>query len=278
MISLAFLAGVLAAFNPCGFVLLPAYLTTIIVGEDLQVGRWKQNNRALRFSFGMTLGFIAVFGSFALVISSISSSIAKYLPILTVVVGIGLLAIAISLMLGKTLVLRKLANPNIAPTTRWLSQVGYGISFALASLSCTVGPFLAITASAIAQHKLITTFSLFISYALGMGGVVLVLALLVAMAKSGLIKKFKQSQGRISRFSGYFLFVVGLYETWYGWYEIRISRGDNSHDPIISFAISLQSKLIQWLANLGAVTLLVGVVAITGVLLTIQMKKRSAIR
>ena len=184
MISLAFLAGVLAAFNPCGFVLLPAYLTTIIVGEDLQVGRWKQNNRALRFSFGMTLGFIAVFGSFALVISSISSSIAKYLPILTVVVGIGLLAIAISLMLGKTLVLRKLANPNIAPTTRWLSQVGYGISFALASLSCTVGPFLAITASAIAQHKLITTFSLFISYALGMGGVVLVLALLVAMTVS----------------------------------------------------------------------------------------------
>ena len=57
MISLAFLAGVLAAFNPCGFVLLPAYLTSIIVGDDDNQNSWKYNSRAIRFSLGMTIGW-----------------------------------------------------------------------------------------------------------------------------------------------------------------------------------------------------------------------------
>jgi cytochrome c biogenesis protein CcdA len=272
--SLAFLAGVLAAFNPCGFVLLPAYLASIIVGENDPEPGWKTHIRALKFSAGMTLGFIGVFGGFALLLSSVSGSIMPYLPYVTVAVGVILILISLSLILGQTLILRKLANPNIAPTRGWLSQIGYGLSFALASLSCTIGPFLAITAAAIANGNIFSTFTLFAVYAIGMGSVVLLLALSVSTARIGLITKLKKSQGKISKFSGYFLLLVGLYQSWYGVYEIRILRGDNSSDPIISFAISIQSKITQSIANLGTGNIILSVALITSVLLFLGTRKR----
>jgi hypothetical protein len=43
-----------------------------------------------------------------------------------------------------------LAGHGSAPTAAsWWSQIGYGVSFALASLSCTIAPFLAVTAGAL---------------------------------------------------------------------------------------------------------------------------------
>ena len=274
MLSLAFLAGVLAAFNPCGFVLLPAYLTSIIMGEKAHGQKWAADLRALKFSTGMTVGFIGVFGSFALLLASISSSIERFLPMVTLLVGAILIFISISLIMGRTLILRKLANPNIAPTHSWLSQIGYGISFALASLSCTVGPFLAITAAAISKGNALSTLTLFTTYAIGMGSVVLLLALLVVTARLGIITNLKSSQGKISTLSGYILLVVGLYEAWYGWYEIRILRGNNSSDPIVSFATSIQSKVTQWIANLGSGTIVLSLLLLISVLLLINFRRR----
>lgn len=277
MLSLAFLAGVLAAFNPCGFVLLPAYLASIIVGENDHTQGWTTHIRALKFSAGMTSGFIFVFGGFALLLSSVSSSIGRYLPVVTLLVGFVLILVSVSLIFGRTLILRKLANPNIAPTRGWLSQIGYGLSFALASLSCTIGPFLAITVAAIAKGNIFNTFTLFAIYAIGMGSVVLVLALLVSTAQIGLISKLKRSQGAISKFSGYFLLLVGLYESWYGWYEIRILRGDNRADRIVSFAISIQSKITQTIANVGTGVLILSITLLTALLLFVSSRKRKLI-
>jgi cytochrome c-type biogenesis protein len=274
VLSLAFLAGVLAAFNPCGFVLLPAYLTSIILGEEIPGNRWADDFRAVKFSAGMTLGFIGVFGSFALLLTSISTSIERYLPFFTLLVGFFLIIISVFLVMGKSLILRKLANPNIAPTRGWLSQIGYGVSFALASLSCTVGPFLTITAAAISKRDALSTFALFTTYAIGMGSVVLLLGLLVVTARLELITKLKRSQGKISTFSGYFLLVVGFYEGWYGWYEIRILHGNNSSDPIVSFVTILQSKVTQWLANLGFVTIFLGILSLSMVLLITNFRKQ----
>jgi len=272
--SLAFLAGVLAAFNPCGFVLLPAYLASIIIGDNKSEPEWMTHLRALKFSAGMTSGFIGVFGGFALLLSTVSGSILPYLPYVTVAVGVILILISLSLIFGQTLILRKLANPNIAPTKGWISQIGYGISFALASLSCTIGPFLAITSAAIANGDVFRTFMLFVVYAMGMGSVVLLLALSVSTTRTGFINKLKRSQGKISILSGYFLLLVGLYQSWYGVYEIRILRGDNSSDPIISFAISIQSKITQSIANLGTGNIILFVALSTSVLLILSFRKR----
>ena len=267
LFSLALLAGALAAFNPCGFGLLPAYLTHVIAGGANPVPGPSLYLRAIRFSLGMTVGFIGVFGGFALFITPIAGTVQKYLPVVTILVGIMLIAWSVSLLLGKNLFLKKIANPNIAPNEKWLSQVGYGVTFALASLSCTIGPFLAITATAVRSRNFLKSLILFATYSLGMGLVVLILALSVAGTRSRFLGKIKSSNHLISILTGLFFLVVGLYQTWYGWFEIRILRGDPVSDPIITFAISIQSRIVRALADVGSISLVILSSAIIAVLL-----------
>jgi cytochrome c-type biogenesis protein len=257
-LSLAILAGALAAFNPCGFALLPAYLVSLVVDREIRQSKSELYRRALKFTSAMTLGFIAVFGSFATLISPFTGSISRYLPILTELVGLVLLAVGIALLRGRSFTMARVWSPNIAPTNAWRTQIGYGVTFALASLSCTIGPFLAITATAVQTKNVLKVIILFSTYALGMGIVVLILALLVATAQNTWIKRIRNSQKLIGRIGGVLLIAVGLYEAWYGWYEIRILRGGNSADPVINFAIRIQSQITSWVANLGSVTILLG--------------------
>jgi cytochrome c-type biogenesis protein len=268
LFSLSLLAGALAAFNPCGFVLLPAYLTSLILTGDIAERKTSIYLRATRFSLGMTVGFIGVFGGFALVVAPFARSIEKFLPIITIIVGIALLSLAIPLILGKSFFLKKLANPNIAPTKSWLSQVGYGITFALVSLSCTVGPFLAISAAAISTKNPIKIITIFITYALGMATIVLTLSLFVATAETRIFAIIRRSQGLIGRFSGVLLLIVAVYEIWYGYYEIRIFSGRAISDPIITFASGLQSRVTQLLSGLGVPFLisLLFLLVLTGIL------------
>lgn len=265
-LSLALLAGALAAFNPCGFALLPAYLISLLVDKENPQSKAELYGRALKFAAAMTFGFILVFGAFATIISPFIGSIARYLPYLTIVVGAALLAVGAALVSGRSFALAKIRNPNIAPTGKWRTQIGYGITFALASLSCTIGPFLAITATAIQAKSIVKVIVLFAAYALGMGIVVLVLALLVASARNNWVYKIRNSQMIIGKISGVILIAVGIYVAWYGWYEIRVLRGDNSSDPIINFAIRIQSEITGWVANLGS-----GAIFLTGIVVAVVL-------
>ena len=276
-LSLAILAGALAAFNPCGFALLPAYLVSLVVDRDIHQSKSELYLRALKFTAAMTLGFIVVFGLFATLISPFIGSIARYLPLLTELVALVLLVVGAALLRGRSFTMAKIWNPNIAPTSAWRTQIGYGVTFALASLSCTIGPFLAITATAVQTKSVLKIIILFSTYALGMGIVVLILALMVATAQSTWINRIRQSQKFIGRIGGLLLIGVGMYEAWYGWYEIRVLRGENSSDPIINFAIRIQSQITSWVANLGSGTILAGGAIATLALATsfVLAKRRS---
>jgi cytochrome c-type biogenesis protein len=271
-LSLAILAGSLAAFNPCGFALLPAYLISLLVDKEVQQSKTDLYKRAIKFSMAMTLGFIFVFGSFATVISPFTGSIARYLPFLTEFIGIALLVIGFTLIRGRSFNLAKFRTPNIAPTGKWRTQIGYGITFALASLSCTIGPFLAITATAVQSKSIFKIIVLFTTYALGMGIVVLVLAFITAAARNNAIIRIRNSQGLIAKIGGVFLVIVGIYEVWYGWFEIRVLSGENSSDAFINFASKIQSAITGWVANLGT-----GKILLIGSLVALALTSRFAI-
>ncbi|MBA3620363.1 MAG: cytochrome c biogenesis protein CcdA, partial [Acidothermales bacterium] len=93
-LALALVAGAVAAVNPCGFALLPAYLTLLLArsSDGGTPGVRGQVVRAVRFSLAMTAGFVAVFGAFGAVIAQLSLSIERYLPVVTVAIGVVLLA------------------------------------------------------------------------------------------------------------------------------------------------------------------------------------------
>ena len=79
LLALALGAGMLAAVNPCGFALLPAYLSLLVVG-DQPATRPRAVGRALALTAAMTSGFVVVFGVFGLAVAPFAAGVQRYLP------------------------------------------------------------------------------------------------------------------------------------------------------------------------------------------------------
>ncbi len=279
VLALAFVAGAVAAFNPCGFALLPAYLTMLVASPSGDPGRGAAAARALRFTAGMTVGFVAVFGAFALVIAPLAVSIERWLPVLTVVLGVVLVALGAWLLAGRELALPALRRGGRAPSRSWWSKVGYGVTFALASLSCTIAPFLAVTTTALRTGSVPGVVAAFVVYALGMGAVVGVLALAAATASSSITARLRRASPVIARLSGALLLLAGAYVAWYGWFELRVLGGQQVDDPVVDAAIGVQgwlTRLVVGLGTGGVAAVAVVVLAVAAVVVVRGVRRRRA--
>jgi cytochrome c biogenesis protein CcdA len=181
-LAFALAAGLLAAFNPCGFALLPSFLLLLVSGRGGAL-------RALRLSAAMTAGFITVFGVAGVLIGVATAPIQQHLPWLTVVIGAGLVLVGGWLLSGREL---QVPIPRLnagGPTGSLLGLYGYGASYAVASLSCTIAPFPAVTGLVSGSGNVLAGVGAFIAYGLGMGLVVGLLALLVALAQDTVVRR-----------------------------------------------------------------------------------------
>ena len=274
LLGLAFGAGLVAALNPCGFALLPAYLTLVVRTE--RAGVLTAVGRALAATLAMTLGFLAAFGAFGLLTVTIAATVQRFLPYVTIAIGISLVALGIWLLIGRDLAVLTprslLAGRRRAPTARLGSMFGYGLGYAVASLSCTIGPFLAVTGATFRGGPVLDGLMIYLAYAAGFGLLVGVLAVAVAFASSALIDRMRRILPYINRISGALLVAVGLYVGYYGLYEVRLFDLNGSPtDPVIAAAGRLQSALAGWVYQHGAwpwalalAALALGVLAVTG--------------
>lgn len=278
LLTLALLAGAVAAVNPCGFAMLPAYLSLLVVqptpGSTSARSSAGAVLRAGRFAAGMTLGFVAVFGAFGVVVTPLALSVERYLPVVTVAMGVLLAAVGGWLLSGRDLGVPALAGRGRGPTSRWTSQVAYGATFALASLSCTVGPFLAVTSTAVSDGRAWSLVAALLAYALGMGTVVLVLAIAAATATASLTAAARRVGPMIGRLSGALLLVAGAYVAWYGWFEIRVLAGSTTSDPVISAAIGVQAALTRTVASISPSALAVAGLTLTVLTLGLALVRR----
>jgi cytochrome c biogenesis protein CcdA len=253
LIGLAFAAGTVAAFNPCGFAMLPAYLTLVIQRDG--GGQLHALGRALAATAAMAAGFLAVFGLFGLLTVSVASTVQQHMPYVTVVIGIVLVALGVWLLSGRELPGWSFGKgARWAPTARLGSMVGYGAGYALASLSCTAGPFLAVTGSSLRQGSALTVAAVYAAYAAGIALVVGVLAVAVALASGAVIDRMRRVLPYVNRISGVILIPVGLYVAYYGWYELRLFGSEAvgpAEDPVITAAGRLQRTLAGWVYQSG---------------------------
>lgn len=280
-LALALTAGAVAAVNPCGFALLPAYLGLLVASPEpdgRSASRSIQVLRAIKLSLAMTLGFVAVFGTFGVVVARLSLSIERYLPAVTLVIGALLVGLGLWLLLGRHLPgIKGLQGVGRAPSTGLGSQVLYGVAFATASLSCTIGPFLAVTTTAARTGSAIGVSLTFVVYAVGMGAVVAVLAVAVALARDSLVSRVRRATPIVERLSGVLLLVAGAYVAWYAWFEIRVQSGRLTGDPVVDAASRVQSELTQFIASLGPMFLAAvagAVLAGAGVLMVAGARQR----
>jgi cytochrome c-type biogenesis protein len=261
LLALALGAGMVAAINPCGFALLPAYLSLLVLGDSTG-SRRSAVGRALALTGAMTLGFVAVFAIFGLVIAPVAAGVQRYLPWVTVVLGCALLLLGIWLVAGRALPAIGWSPRGPKLTRRFASMAGFGAAYAVASLTCTIAPFLAIVVASFRASSAWTGAALFVAYALGMGLMVGAASVAVALARSSLVSRLQRAGRWVPRVAGVLMIVVGAYVAYYGWWELRVLAGGSTDDPVVSAAGRLQA----WLA--GAVNAL-GPVWLVGILLVL---------
>jgi cytochrome c-type biogenesis protein len=274
--ALAIAAGMAATVNPCGFAMLPAYLSAFLGAEHRQ-GGMQAVGRALAVSAALTGGFLVVFGLFGIIVTPLALSVEDKLPWVTIVIGVALVAGGIALLSGKVLSLRipKLQRGGTDGTLP--SMFLFGVSYATASLSCTIGPFLAVTTSTFRSSNLVSGVSVFFAYALGMGVVIGALTVALSLARASIVNRFRRALPMINRVAGGLMVVAGLYVAYYGWYEIRVQRGIVD-DPVIGRAVRIQS----WLQNLvitdNPARLALTLAAVLGAALAATVVRRRIVR
>ncbi|WP_028478759.1 cytochrome c biogenesis CcdA family protein [Nocardia sp. CNY236] len=269
VLGFAAAAGLVAAVNPCGFALLPGYLTLVVAGERAaDRSRAGALGRALAATTVMATGFLAVFGAFGLVVAPVAVSTQRYLPVATVAIGLALLALGGWLLAGREITVLLPKPGRGAPTARLTSMFGYGVAYALASLSCTVGPFLSVTSSTFRSGSVLDGVLAYLSYGAGMAVLVGLLAVAVALAGASTTAWTRKLLPHINRFGGGLLVVSGLYVGYYGVYELRLFFADgDADDPVIGAAAHLQEHLLRRVDDIGATRLLIVLaVVVTAVL------------
>ncbi len=215
-------AGMVAAFNPCGFAMLPSYLGLYLGAgdrpEENRLGR--RSLRALMIGGTVTVSFVLLFGVAGALLSLATTTIAHYLPWAGLAVGVVMVIAAARLLSGGTLYASfgdQLAD-RMGATARQRGLRGYfayGLGYALASLSCTLPIFLAVVGSALATRGWLAAGLQFVLYALGMGLVMSFLTLGVALFKHAVLRAVRRLMPYVQPVSALLLLAAGIYIVYY---------------------------------------------------------------
>ncbi|MEO5853149.1 MAG: cytochrome c biogenesis CcdA family protein [Nocardioides sp.] len=268
-------AGMLAAVNPCGFALLPAYVSLLLTADG-SPGRGRAVMRALGITAAMTAGFAGVFALFGLAIAPVASSVQRHLPWFTVSLGVVLVLMGVWMLSGRSVsvprvALRRSGASRPAPLARtFTSMAGFGASYAVASLSCTIAPFLAVVIAGF-RSDVLDGVALFLAYAAGMGLVVGTLAIATALASHRVVTGLRQAGRWTPRVAGALLAGAGAYVAYYGAWELRVLGGGEAEDPVIDTAATIQQSMVRvvdtvgpagWLALGGLLLMVTGVLVL----------------
>lgn len=250
-IALAFTAGMVATFNPCGFSLLPAYIGAFVAGDHVHDRLDQRILRAVGVAAAVSVGFIVVFASVGLIIDRIAGEARRQLPWVTIVIGTLLVVAGLAMAVGwkPRLAIR---GPRFSTATNSPRvMVGYGITYAVASLSCTIGPFLAVTGTALSRSTA-EGLATYIAYALGMGIIILVLSVASALAHSTVANHMRRLSRIAPRVGGILMVAAGAYAIWYGRWELAVYDGNLATDPVIETAEDIRLWFVETIQSVGS--------------------------
>jgi len=247
--TLSFLRGLVAAVNPCGFVLLPTYLMFFLGADTSEVSsglgvRRASIRRALLVSSALTAGFMSVFIIVGLVTYNFTSWIQQNARYATIVIAVGLVILGIAMLMGRGVGLA-LPRLDVGGRDRGVrSMFLFGIAYAVASLGCTIGLFLP-TLIAVRSNGFVGALGNVAAYAAGMGLLITALTVSLAVAKIGLLGVLRRGMHRVETIAGIFVVLSGLYLAYYFW--VVDVNGDS--DPITVAVEQFQRRVITNLNN-----------------------------
>ena len=266
----AFAAGIVAAFNPCGFALLPAYLSYFLGadGEDTRVGGMRDGGgssrgiavvvaRALRVAAAVSAGFAIVFGIAGVAITQLSITVQRFTPWLSIVIGLALVPMGVVMARGwqPKLTLPRLVRSGrsggTSDRTGLAAMASFGASYATVSLSCTIPAFLVAVASTFEEADTASGLAAFGAYTAGMTAVLGTLTVAVALAQGALINRLRRVLPHVQKAAGVLLAVAGAYVAYYGYYDIRLEQGRTVPSGPIEAVGRWSGTVTRWIDDLG---------------------------
>ncbi|MBW8825363.1 MAG: cytochrome c biogenesis protein CcdA [Acidobacteria bacterium] len=273
-LALAFTGGLLAAVNPCGFPMLPAYVSWFIGLDDDRAEQGSRVPRAVGAGASVSLGFLAVFVGLGIPINAGMGSIYRWMPWLTIVIGIALAALGVAMVLGHSI---KVALPRLdrgGRTRRFGSMFVFGVSYAVASLGCTLPVFLFMVVGTAHRANALSGLLAFVAFGLGMSLVLMTLSLALALAREGMVRWLRASLRYVDRVAGGLLVVVGAYLVYYGQFATDPTRGTGTTP--VSWVESWSTRAGSWLNDGGArLGWILATMVATGVALSLVARSRA---
>ncbi|MDO8108027.1 cytochrome c biogenesis CcdA family protein [Isoptericola sp. b441] len=268
LVVYAFSLGLVAAVNPCGLPMLPAYLALFTGGANGGYGA--RVARSLLAGGGVTAGFVVVFGAVGVLVSSGVRLVGPWLPWVMVLLAAGMLVGGVLTLAGRAPSLR-LPLPGFRPSRSAAAMLAYGVAYALGSLSCSLPLFLAAVGSSFTGGGAWAGSATFLAYALGMGLFITAASVATATIGATAVRRVRPVSRWVPRVSGLVLAGSGAYLLYYWVHDLRDPTGATP---------ALVSRVQVWLTStVGAdparSALVLGVVVLAGFAVVVRRTLRA---
>jgi cytochrome c biogenesis protein CcdA len=218
-IGFALAAGMVASVNPCGFLLLPTYISYHLGAEEEgmhEVSAPRRVIRALSLGGAATLGFVFVAAVVGGIISAGGQWLVQVFPYAGIVIGVGMIALGLWLIFsGRKLSVLAASRLTITPERNLRNVFMFGVVYSIGSLSCTLPIFLVVVGSALGTQGLLASIGQFISYALGMGIVLTTVTVGSVLFRGSVVNWMRGLIPYIDRASAMFMVGAGGYLIYY---------------------------------------------------------------
>lgn len=250
-LALAFTAGMVATVNPCGFAMLPAYLSWFVGGDGAGEAQplAARLARALWVSVLVSASFVAVFAAAGVLITAGALVVIDVVPWLAAAVGLGLVVMGIAMLRGWKPVVAVPKPTGGVRSRRAGGVVVFGLSYAVASLSCTLPVFLAVVAGTVTRTDVISGVATFVAYGLGMSLVLVAVAGAVASAQGTVVARFRRASRYVDRAAAVLLIVAGLYVSGYWVLTLAVPPGSADQPGwalIAEWPVSVVERISSW--------------------------------
>ena len=207
----------------------------------------------LAVGLSVTVGFLVVFGIIGVVLKGSLDTIQERLPWVTLVLGLGLIVLGIWFLMGRTVNL-PIPKPARAREGRELwSTFLFGVSYALVSLSCTIPTFLIAVTATFEEENFVSGLAVFLAYGLGMGLVLMVLTMAIALAEQGLVRNLRSVLPYVHRVLGRAAGAGGRVRRVLR--VVRASSTERRHHrgAVANWVFDLNSRVSNWIQDVGPV-------------------------
>lgn len=197
--------------------MLPAYLAWFVSDDsDTDLDLTQRLRRALGVIAAVAAGFIVVFTIIGVLFEAGVRVFIDYVPWAALVIGAGLVIMGVAMLAGWQPAWR-IPHPEAGgPSDRgYRSMMGFGMTYGIASLSCTLPVFLSIVVGTATRASWLSGLAALGAYVTGMTLVLAIVTLSVAAAKHSMVARLRALSRYVNRIAAVLLILSGAFIVYY---------------------------------------------------------------